>query len=130
MIGGTQRVVAALVASAWLMTAAPTQTMQLRILDENGSPVAARIKVRDGQGRLQPVSTTKPDTPLLAHPRFPDLGVIVKGDGAINVPDPGLVVEVDRGTEYLPQVLEIGQGLTREVRFKRWIDMPARGWWP
>jgi hypothetical protein len=121
---------AALVTTAWLMTAVSAQTIQLRILDENGSPAAARIKLRDRQGRLQPVPTTTSDTPTVAHPRFPDLGVIVKGECAVNIPDPRLAIEVDRGAEYLPQVLEVTGSLTREVRFKRWIDMAARGWWP
>ena len=40
---------------------------------------------------------------------------------------------VSKGNEYLRQIvpLEVApmNGLTREVRLERWIDMPARGWY-
>jgi hypothetical protein len=101
----------------------------LRILDDDGKPAAARIRLRDKVGKLHPVPAAKIDGTLLAHPRFPDLGVIVKGEFTVDVPDSNLSIEVDRGSEYLPQIITASQNSTREVRLKRWVDMPARGWW-
>jgi hypothetical protein len=109
---------------------AGAQTIRLRILDENGNPTAARVRLRDRQGTLHPVPAVKPGDLLPAHPRFPDLGVIVKGDCAIEVPDPDLTIEVDRGTEYLPQTFAAVQGPPKDVRLQRWVDAAARGWWP
>jgi hypothetical protein len=40
-----------------------------------------------------------------------------------------LAVEVDWGTEYLPQVLSPVAAALRQVRRQRWMNMPARGWW-
>jgi hypothetical protein len=123
------RAVAALVLSGWVITSASPQPIRLQILDEDGNPAAARIRLRDRDGRLQPVPTRKSEALLPAHPRFPDLGVIVKGECVIDIPGSDLAIEADRGTEYLPQVIAAGQRSTIEVRFKRWVKMQARGWW-
>ena len=102
--------------SASVASVAFAESIRLRILDENGRPAAARIRQRDKDGRLQPLPAA---THLETHPRFRDLGVIVRGDGAIEVSDPGLTIEVDRGTEYLPQAIPPGKGATHEIRLKR-----------
>src|SRR5262249_46375220 len=80
------------------------------------------------EGRLQPVPAATTGAQLLAHPRFPDLGVILKGEGTFSV-NQDMSIEVDRGTEYLPQVITPAKETTLQVRFKRWVDMQARGWW-
>ena len=57
---------------AAVLGAAP---LDLRILDEHGKPAAARIRLRDSAGRLQPAGKLPPKA-VLAHPRFPDLGFV------------------------------------------------------
>jgi hypothetical protein len=111
------------------LTAAAAEKIRLQILDEEGLPAAARVRLRDKQGVLHPVQAAGTNAPLLAHPRFPDLGIIVKGEAAIDVPAPDLAIEVDRGTEYLPHIITSAKNSPVQVRFKRWIDMPGRGWW-
>lgn len=111
-----------LVAAA--VAAAP---LNLRILDEHGKPTAARVRLRDAKGVLQPAGTLPPKA-LLAHPRFPDLGFVVHGECSFEA-GPGLSVEVDRGTEYIPETLPAGAGPHRVVRLRRWVDMAKRGWW-
>ena len=124
-----RRVAVALLLSTVLVRLASSQSVSLRILDEDDRPAAARIKLRDRDGQLQAIPTTTTVPRLLAHPRFPDLGVIVKAEGTFDV-SPGVSIEVDRGTEYLPQVITPSKESTLRVRLKRWVDMPARGWWP
>lgn len=122
-----RRVAFALLLVTVLVRVASPQNISLRILDEDGRPTAARIKLRDRGGRLQPVPGAT-SAQLLAHPRFPDLGVIVKGEGTFSV-NQDVSIELDRGTEYLPQVITPAKEATIEVRFKRWVDMQAQGWW-
>jgi hypothetical protein len=117
---------AALIASVWLVTAPAQETTKLRLLDENSQPSAARIRLRDKNGRLQPFPSIKSGL-MVAHPRFPDLGVIVKGQ--IDLSPADLAIEVDKGTEYVPQTVASGDGAVRDVRLKRWVNMEVRGWW-
>jgi hypothetical protein len=116
-----------LAAAAAFAVISPAETVRLRILDENGSRVAARIRLRDAQERLHPVPQR--DGMVPAHPRFPELGVIVQGQVEIDIPEPGRSIEVDRGTEYLPQKWNASERGTHELCLQRWIDMAARGWW-
>ena len=115
--------------AAGLITPAAPATIRLRIVDEDGGPVAARVRLRDREGRTLPVRIVDPSAPVPANPRFPDLGVIVKGDCSLDAPGPDTAIEVDRGTEYLSQSVEAHPGPPREVRLRRWVDMAARGWW-
>jgi hypothetical protein len=126
---GSLKPLPALLAAAFLLEAAGAETIRLWIADEHGRPAAARVRLRNAQGQLQPARLTKPADPLAAHPRFPELGAIVKGECSISLPGPGLAVEVDRGAEYLPVRLAAAKGPVARVRLKRWIDMAARGWW-
>jgi hypothetical protein len=85
---------------------------------------AARVRVRDSQGKLLPV---KVPGAVVAHPRFPELGVVVAREAAIELPAGGSI-QVDRGTECVPQT-HTATPASRTVTLKRWIDMPESGWW-
>jgi len=85
-----RRVAVALSLSTVLVRIASPQNVSLRILD-----AAARMKLRDREGRLQSIPAATTGQQLLAHPRVPDLGVIVKGEGTFNFSQ-GVPIEVVR----------------------------------
>ncbi|MBK5293189.1 MAG: CehA/McbA family metallohydrolase [Acidobacteriia bacterium] len=109
-----------------MLPVASAATVKIEIADEKGVPVAVRIRLRDRQGALHPPKATGS---IMAHPRFPELGVVVKGATDIDVPPAAAGIELDRGTEYLPVTLAVEGPSVRRVRLKRWIDMNRQGWW-
>jgi len=108
-------------------TAGASQDVRLRIVDEHGRPVAARIQLFDSEGKAQPIRSRS--TTTLVHPRFPALGIVASGRCEIELPAGRSRVRVDRGAEYLAVEFEAAPGAERTVRLQRWIDMAARGWW-
>ena len=70
---------------------------------------------------------------LPAHPRFPELGVIVDGTAAITLPAGAVKLRAERGPEY--RIFELDLDATpsgdtkRVIRLNRWISMARRGWW-
>jgi hypothetical protein len=107
-------------------------TLALRVLDENGKPAAARVRIFDGRTALAVKAAD--GAPLLAvHPNFPELGTIVSGERNLKLPEGRATVVVERGTEYkrveIPLESHAGSRVERTVRLERWIDMAARGWW-
>ncbi|MBI1788098.1 MAG: hypothetical protein HYR60_11185, partial [Acidobacteria bacterium] len=87
-------------------------TLDLAVLDEKGAPVAARLKLRDGQGML--VRLAEPLLPI--HPRYPELGVVLPGKGKIRTPPGPHTAIVERGTEYRPEEIAVEGDVTRTVR--------------
>ena len=85
---------------------------------------AARVRLRDAHGAWKPVPLAGA---VAAHPRFPELGVIVASPFSLDVPA-GCFIEVDRGTEFVPQSVPC-KGGSHRIALKRWVDMAARGWW-
>ena len=55
------------------------------------------------------------------------------GDFSIELPVGDWRIAVDRGLEYIPVVREFKVGheksLALELELKRWINLPAKGWW-
>ncbi len=108
-----------------------TAALLLRVVDENGRPATARVRLRDAEGRWQPVRAAQPQVAI--HPRFPELGVVVEREARITLPAGRTTLVVERGAEYRAVTLELdpapGQTLERQARLARWIDMAGRGWW-
>ncbi len=105
--------------------------LRLRLLNENGRPVAARLQLFDGQGQAQPVRSATPLTAI--HPRVAALGAVAPGQCEIELPARPVRLRIERGPEYRPVEIDLQAPpravLDRTVRLKRWIHMAARGWW-
>lgn len=113
-------------------SARPDQSeLGLTVLDEHGKLTGARLRLYDGQGKAQPVSAH--ESLIVAHPRFPELGAIMRGQCRIQLPAGRSVLRIDRGTEYRQLDIEVDSTVSpkqeRTVRLQRWIDMAVRGWW-
>ncbi len=100
-------------------------------MDENGRPAAARLRLRDTAGKWRAVEVDGAKAQA-AHPRFPELGVVLPRSLRIALPDGKWTLVVDRGAEYRVEETAVEAGRTPrvEVRLRRWIDAAARGWWP
>ncbi len=109
-----------------MLSVASGATVKIEVTDEKGVPAAARLRLRDRAGALVAVKVVGS---VLAHPRFPELGVVFKGSAEVDVPPAAVSMELDRGTEYLPVTLAVEGADVRRVRLKRWIEMNRQGWW-
>ncbi len=114
--------------------------LQVSIADDaTGEPTEARarlININDKDAEIPAVGIG------VMYGRFDRAeGYAFQPDGAFYV-DGGFEIEVAPGTyrlsiskgfEYLPQELEFelsaGDSIAKHVALKRWIDMPARGWY-
>ncbi len=103
---------------------AEAASLDLRVLDEHGKPVAARVKVRDAKGALVVIDSGL----TLVNPRHKALGVVIDGAAKIALPESALTVFVERGMEYRPELFPAAF-TERTVRLRRWIDLASRGWW-
>jgi len=82
--------------------------------------------MRDAAGAWRPVRTQGPA--IAAHPRFPELGVVIDGKADVET-SPGARFVVDRGTEY--ETVSVAPVQPRHVvRLRRWINPGTQGWWP
>jgi hypothetical protein len=102
-------------------------TLNLEIHDESAATTAARVRLLDSAGNSIPVDTA--GAALAAHPRFPELGVIVDGRVSVRLPAARVKLLVERGPEYRQLEVEVDGDATRLVRLERWISMARRGWW-
>ncbi len=133
--GGACCLLAALVACA---SSEPGELRGVIVDNADGSPVAARLYIRDHRGKWYvaqpadpggssvPYSKRRSDesveihTTLSAHPFTADL------------PSGSYSVTAERGKEYLPttKTVVIGKGETKvDLRLRRWIDMRRHGWY-
>ena len=101
-------------------------TLHLRVTDEGGRPVTARVRLASDQG-LQGSGLTP------VHRNFPALGVAVAGAAALTVPVGAKTLLVERGPEYSPVELPVevasGEVIHRTVRLERWSHLAQEGWW-
>jgi hypothetical protein len=110
-----------------LFTAAPSVPVTLRVRDEKG-PTTAAFVIRDAQGRVYPSQAKRLAPDFAFHPQ------VYREDGEVLLLAAGTYdVEVTHGPEYVPlqQRLTVGsEPGTITATLARWIDLPARGWYP
>ena len=128
-------------------------TLSVKILDDaTGRPTPVRIRLQDAKG-VRPlargaitVSESAIPIPKQAiavmwgqqdraegYALQPDGSFYVDGAFDVTVPPGDYTLVVSKGIEFLPQTdtiaLKPGSAAAREYRLKRWVDMPARGWY-
>ena len=81
-----------------------------------GTPIAARLLVRDGSGH----DWTPEDA--VEVPIGPDRWFVA--DSRVRLPGTGYSIRAEHGTEYRPTKSGAGR-----IALERWIDMRARGYW-
>ena len=102
--------------------------VEVRVVDEQGHLTPARAWVAAGGRRLY-----KPIAPETATPYRGDGSFSCDGTFTMVVPSGQVVVHVEKGKEFLPQDVEVtippGATVTKTIQLRRWIDMPAMGWY-
>ena len=102
--------------------------VRLSITDERGRPTTASLVIKDAQGRLYPTPGKR------LAPDFDFQPQVYRADGDVLRLAPGsYTVDLTRGPEYLAQQVPLevtAAGGTVALKLQRWIDMPARGWYP
>src|SRR4051794_21808454 len=128
-------------------------SLTVRIIDAStGAPTPVRIRLRDSHGERPrvrgalAVSESAIPIPRQAlavmygqmdqaqgYAIQPDGSFYVDGSFDVRVPPGTYTLVVSKGFEYTreTQTIEIqpGAAVTREVRLRRWMDMPSRGWY-
>ena len=111
-----------------LFKIARSSEVTLRITDERGRPTTASLVIKDAQEHVYPSPGKRLAPDFDFHPQ------VYRADGDVLRLAPGsYTVDVTRGPEYLAQrvPLEVKpEGATATLKLERWIDMPARGWYP
>ena len=111
-----------------LFNIAPTRSIPLGVLNENGESGIASFLIRDRQGRVYPNPSKRlePDFPFQQH--------VYRFDGEeIRLPDGYYTVEYGGGPEFHTRTLEVPVGSEKpdriNVQLQRWIDPSTYGWW-
>jgi hypothetical protein len=111
-----------------LFTVRPSVDVTLRVRDEHGQPTVASFVIRDAQGRVHPAPPKRLAPDFAFHPQ------VYRADGeTVRLGEGVYDIEVRRGPEYLPQQHRLMVGRvpgTLDIALTRWIDLPARGWYP
>ena len=107
----------------------PPANLRVNLIDENGKPAAARVYLTgsSGLGYVPPGSITR-YTAMSAENFFH-----ADGSFAVDMPAGRTLVEAARGQEYglTSRAVDLAPGDNAPVtiRLKRWVDMPAKGWY-
>jgi hypothetical protein len=111
-----------------LFRIARSSDVRLRITDERGRPTTVGLVIRDALNRVYP----SPGKRLA--PDFDFQPQVYRADGDVIRLAPGkYTIDVSRGPEYVTKrvPLEVSAaGATASLQLERWIDLPARGWYP
>jgi len=126
--------------------------LAVRILDATGRPTPVRIRLQDSNG-VRPraraavaISESAIPVPKQAvavmwgqqdraqgYAIQPDGSFYVDGAFDLRLPPGVYTLAISKGLEYVRQTdtidLQPGASATRQYRLKRWVDMPARGWY-
>ena len=110
--------------------------LAIRVVDQAGEPVWARLEVRGPGGKMhQPPFALRDTTARNRDGGKPwYLGSFVaRGESVIEVPAGSYTVIAERGPEYerVERAVEVQQGVPAALTLapKQWIAMNARGWW-
>ena len=111
-----------------LFNIAPTRSIRLQVLDENGESGVASFLFKDRQGRVYPNPSKRlePDFPFQQH--------IYRFDGeSILLPKGYYTVEYTGGPEFYTRTKEFPVDADEpeelSVQLQRWIDPAKYGWW-
>ncbi len=111
-----------------LFTIRPSVEVTLRVRDERGRPTTAAFVIRDAQQHVYPSPAKRLAPDFAFHPQ------VYRADGeTVRLAEGDYDVEVSRGPEYvaLRQRVTVGrQPMAASFALSRWIDLPARGWFP
>src|SRR2546425_490776 len=114
----------------------PMARLALKIVDERGRPVPARVSVtgRDGRSWAPDDAWRHADEAFDRSERAFEYGYFhAAGRAALMVPAGRVTVEVTRGPEYriarAELTLATGGSSAQRVVLRRIADLPARGWW-
>jgi hypothetical protein len=125
--GATLCGVGVLMLSAAMPVVAEPVDLSVQIVDQDSQPLPCRAWVdAGGQRYFEPVR------PSSCTPYSRDRSFSCNGRFEISVPAGRAVVHLERGKEYAPvdQTIELVSGQASEltITLRRWIDMPAEGW--
>jgi hypothetical protein len=128
-------------------------TLSVRVIDDaTGRLMPVRVRLEDESGRTPGVAGAIavsdaalpiPKEAIAAmwgqqdraqgYALQPDGAFYVDGAFNARVPPGRYRLRISKGFEYIAEDVEVsvppGSGLEREIRMKRWTDMPARGWY-
>ena len=128
-------------------------TLAVHILDAaTGQPVPARVRLQNENGERPKVrGAVAVSESAIPIPRQaiavmfgtqdraegyaiqPDGSFYVDGSFEVRLPPGTYTLAISKGFEYLreTQAIELkpGTSVTREYKLRRWVDMPARGWY-
>lgn len=104
----------------------------VRLSDDQGMPVTARVYLRDEAG-----TAYAPEASLVRETRFGESYFHARGHFQLEVPPGEVTIEATKGFEYIPvktnlqlRYLELQDRTTAvNLVLKRMIDMPALGWY-
>lgn len=105
--------------------AAPAAELQIKIVDEQGCPLACRVLVRPDVGDcIVPEGAVMVPTP-------PDKWFASTGNTVVEVPEGDALLRVERGLEFVrfKQEIKVSASKTaKTVTLRRWVDMRSRGY--
>ncbi len=109
-----------------LFTCRPAWPVRLTIVDENGAPTTAALRITDNQGHVYPAPSKRLAPDFFFHPQ------VYRADAEeLRLPAGRYRVEFRRGPESVPEVrdLEVGDGPAAwRFAVRRWVDPAAAGW--
>jgi hypothetical protein len=104
----------------------PARPVRLRILDEDGQPTTASLRVTDAQGHVFPAPAKRLAPDFFFHHQ------VYRSDGEVmRLPEGRYSVEFRRGPESVleRQTVVVGTGANEwTYRVRRWIDPSKSGW--
>ena len=111
-----------------LFTVRPSVDVTLRVRDEHGQPTVAAFVIRDTHGHVYPSPAKRLAPDFAFHPQ------VYRADGeTVRLAEGAYDIEVSHGPEYVTQRQRVNVGrepATASFALSRWIDLPARGWYP
>ncbi len=109
-------------------TVAGLVALTIRVQDEAGLPLAARVSVTGSDGKPRPGAA---DAALMSHAPLGGY-FYLDGSALVYVPVGATTITVSRGFEYVPArlVVNVKRATTVRVTLSRLANLAAEGWFP
>ena len=126
---------------SFYLTSAISQTslFSVTITDESNNPTPVRVRLTDSNGKTAPLPRGSISVMYGRNDRAegygyqPDSSFYIDGNFSIELSPGSYILSLSKGYEYLTQkhVISIkpGKNISMNYQLKRWINMPARGWY-